>query len=274
MNSAALTPLYQVPAVVLLVVAIAVGLFIACGGQIWVHRRFADQDFVQHNEVGGFIIAVVGTVYAVLLGFLTVIVWQHFADARQIVALEATAATDAWHTATGLPQSTSSRIRQDILAYANLMIQREWPELRFGKFDTNADLILMDAIGVNESFIPSNALQSNAQQLTLVQLSDLHDERQRRISSNDSGVSWFEWLVLLIGAVCVICFCWLFGVRNSRVHLLMTSAVAILIVSMLVLIFELQYPFRADVGISPVAWVGVTDHIRLMQSGPQMNMRK
>jgi hypothetical protein len=29
-----------------------------------------------HNEVGGIVIAVTGTLYAVVLGFLTVVVWQ------------------------------------------------------------------------------------------------------------------------------------------------------------------------------------------------------
>lgn len=30
---------------------------------------------------------------------LTVVVWQHFAETRELVTLEAAAATDAWHTA-------------------------------------------------------------------------------------------------------------------------------------------------------------------------------
>ena len=48
---------------------------------------------------------------------------------------------------------------------------------------------------------------------------------------------------------------------------------AIVIVSMLVLLFELQYPFRSQLGIGPDAWQGVVEHIHLMQSGNQTNMR-
>jgi hypothetical protein len=40
-----------------------------------------------------------------------------------------------------------------------------------------------------------------------------------------------------------------------------------------VLLFELQYPFRSDVGVSPEAWEGAIAHIRAMQTGGQMNMR-
>jgi hypothetical protein len=57
-------------------------------------------------------------------------------------------------------------------------------------------------------------------------------------------------------------------------HLLMTSTVTTIIVSTLVLLFELQYPFRSDVGISPDAWMGAVDHIHQMQSGMLMDMRR
>ncbi|MBV8373619.1 MAG: hypothetical protein JOY69_10185, partial [Candidatus Eremiobacteraeota bacterium] len=51
----------------LLLWATSTAVAVACFGQWYVHRRFAQFDFVRHNEVGGFIIAVVGAVYGVLL---------------------------------------------------------------------------------------------------------------------------------------------------------------------------------------------------------------
>ena len=269
-----MTLLYNIPSVVLLLFALAVGISVACGGQIYVHRRFRSQDFVQHNEVGGIILGAVGTLYAVALGFLTVVAWQHFAEAQQLVALETAASTDAWHMAVGLPPATRTLVRSDMQNLANEMIDHEWAEMRHGGFDKDADLLIMDAIGATGAFIPANLGESNAQAATLHQLSVLHDDRLQRIASNESGVSWFEWVVLFIGAGCVVCFCWLFGLRNRHTHLLMTSTVVIIIVSMLVLLFELQYPFRSDIGIGPDAWKATADHIRLMQSGESGDQMK
>ncbi|HEX3755444.1 MAG TPA: hypothetical protein VHV26_10240, partial [Rhizomicrobium sp.] len=79
------------------------------------------------------------------------------------------------------------------------------------------------------------------------------------------GVSWFEWLVLSIEEGCIVCFCWLFGLRNPRTHLLMTSTVVTMIASILVLLFELQYPFRSDIGISSELWQGAHEHLQEMQ---------
>ena len=55
--------------------------------------------------------------------------------------------------------------------------------------------------------------------------------------------------------------------------MLMTSGVTTIPVCMLVLLFELQYPFRSDVGIGPDAWRSALDHIHEMQKGGMMNMR-
>jgi hypothetical protein len=264
---------YSIPAVALLICALTLAILAAGGGQLYVHRRFSARDFIAHNEVGGIIIAVSGTLYAVILGFLTVVVWQRFVDADQMVVLESDAVIDAWHTSVGLPPAIRERVRNDMIRYAQTMIDGEWPSMKHGGFDASVAMLDMDAIEAVGAFVPANLGESNAQIATSQQLGTIHDARQQRIAINGSGVPWFEWLVLLIGATCIICFCWLFELRSSRMQLLMTSTVVIIIGSILVLLFELQYPFRSDVGIGPEAWTGAVEHIRQMQAGTMTDMK-
>jgi hypothetical protein len=268
-----LNALYDIPAVVLLLLALVIAIGISSAGQLLVHRLFRSQDFIDHNEVGGIIIVVSGTLYAVVLGFLTVDAWQHYVDAHQLVVEESDADIDTWHTAVGLPDAVRDRIRNDMVAYANIMIDREWPLMRKGAFDGDAAMVSMDAIDAAGEFVPSNMGQSNAQVATMQELGILHDARQQRIAANESGVSGFEWLILLMGAICIICFCWLFGLSNRRMQVLMTSTVVTIIVSTLVLLFELQFPFRSDVGIGHDAWSRAVDHIHQMESGSMPKMR-
>ena len=264
---------YSIPAVVLLIVALAVTLAIAGIGQSYVHRRFPTRDFIAYNEVGGIIIAVSGTLYAVILGFLTVVVWQHFVEAGQMAVQESDSVIDVWHTSVGLAPAVRERVRNDMVRYAETMVSGEWPSMKRGSFDGSVALLDMDAIDAVGMSVPSNAGESNAQLATLQELNVIHDARQQRIAINASGVPWFEWLVLVIGAACLICFCWLFELRNARVQLLMTSSVVTIFVSILVLLFELQYPFRSDVGIGPDTWQGAVEHIHQMQAGTLPEMR-
>lgn len=265
--------IYRIPAVILLVVALLASTAIVGAGQQYVQRRFKGHDALAHNEVGGIIIAVSGSIYAVVLGFMTVVAWEHFQEARGLVVQESEADIDAWHTAVGLPPEIRAHLRSDVDTYARIMIEREWPLMRKGHFDPDAAMVSMDAMDVVGSVVPKNAGEANAQLATMQQLTVMHDARQRRIAVNDSGVSWFEWLVLLIGAVCIVCFCWLFGVKNRRMHLLMTSTIVTMIVSILVLLFELQYPFRSDIGISAEAWEGAVSHLQQMKTGSMPDMK-
>ena len=265
--------LYAVPAGLLLLVVLVVCVALAMGGQLLVHRRFSAANFGEHNELGGVLIVVAASLYAVLLGFLTVVAWEHFQEARDIVTAESDASIDAWHTAVGLPAQVRLRVRGDMARYAADMADREWALMRRGGFEPQAAMLSMDAMDAVGSLTPADLGQSNAQGATLQQLGVLHDARQRRIAMNDSGVSAFEWLVLSIGAVCVVGFCWLFGAERQAVHLVMTSTVVIVIVSTMLLLFELQYPFRSNVDVSRKPWQDALAHIHQMQTGAMTGMR-
>jgi hypothetical protein len=265
--------IFSIPAILLLACALVLSIGLVCFGQMLVHRRVRRDSLIEHNEVGGIIFVVTGTLYAVLLGFFTVIAWQHFQDAREIVIMESNADIDAWHSAVGLPPAVREVVRSDMLNYANVVTEREWPAMRRGKFDNDLAFIGMHAIDVASSFDPKTLAEANAQAETMKQLSIVHDGRQQRIGVNRDGINWFEWIVLLIGGICIICFSWFFGLKNERIHLAMTSAIVTVMVPTMVLLFELQYPFRSDVGIGPDSWQYAIAHIHQMQDGSLPNMR-
>jgi hypothetical protein len=53
-------------------------ILLAVGGLVLVEYLVPWQVRRQHNDVAGFIYAVLGVVYAVLLGFATIVVWEDF----------------------------------------------------------------------------------------------------------------------------------------------------------------------------------------------------
>ena len=260
--------LYAVPPFVLLAIALIVAPAVACGGQWFVHGYLSLRRFLIDNDVAGFIIAVVGTLYAVLLGFMTVQVWEHYETDRLRVWSESASVADVWHDAVGLPIGVRARLRNDMLAYGKTMIDVEWPAMRSGSFSLRGDELIMDASTTTGTFNPSTLGQSNAQAAILRNLNELHDARAQRIAANGEAVSGFQWAVLFIGGVVVLAFCYVFSVSNIRAHMLMTGSVAILIATMFVLLFELQYPFRSQLGVPPDAWQALITHIDSMDRMP------
>jgi hypothetical protein len=260
--------LYAIPPFLLLILAVVIAPIAVCSGQWCVHNVLRGKRAHAVNDVAGFIISVVGTLYAVLLGFITVVAWQQFETARLNVSMESASAGDIWHNAVGLPSSVRGRVRSDMLEYAHTMVAEEWPLMRLGQFSPRGDQLIMDATTVVGSLVPGNARESNAQASIVRLLDELHDARASRLASNTSSVSPFQWIVLLIGAGVVIGFCYLFSVSHIKTHLLMTGAVALVIAALFVMLFELQAPFRSQLGVQPEAWEALIVHIEFMDRGP------
>lgn len=113
--------MYVMPAPLALVLGVALLVAFAFAMHWVLGRWFTSDDLAVHNYVAGTIVGVVGTLYAVVLGFITVVVWQQYDGTRERLALETAAVTDTWHTAVGLPPPVRSRLRRDIFSYATLM---------------------------------------------------------------------------------------------------------------------------------------------------------
>jgi hypothetical protein len=63
--------------------------------------------------------------------------------------------------------------------------------------------------------------------------------------------------VLLIGAVIIVAFTYLFGLQSTLVHTLMVAALALTIALVLFTVGALDYPFKGDIRVRPDAFLSV-----------------
>ena len=66
---------------------------------------------MEHNDLGGFILAVIGVIYAVLLAFVAIGVWERFQLAEARTYEEAGALTTVYRDAGSFPQRGASAAR-------------------------------------------------------------------------------------------------------------------------------------------------------------------
>ena len=64
-----------------------------------------------HNDVAGFIYAVLGVAYAVLLAFVVIVVWQDYETAQTNVESEAHELAGVYFLASRLPEPDRTRCR-------------------------------------------------------------------------------------------------------------------------------------------------------------------
>src|SRR5690349_23821653 len=105
---------------------------VAVVAQIGIQRAWPKLAEGEHNDVAGFIIAVVGVIYAVLLAFVVIITWENFSDAEGIVAQEASALRSIYRESTAFPPEARERLHDDVRRYTEAAVHREWPAMKHG----------------------------------------------------------------------------------------------------------------------------------------------
>src|SRR6187200_2598187 len=121
----------------ILVFVVALPAF-AVGGALLVRRIVGVDVLADHNDVAGFIYAVVGVVYAVLLGFSAIIVWEQFRRAQEGVEEEANALADLYRDSRVFPPEVRNAVELAVREYTRLMVEKEWPAMAGGESSPEA----------------------------------------------------------------------------------------------------------------------------------------
>src|ERR671911_408852 len=138
---------------------VAVATVVAVGGLVLVQRLVSTERRKQHNDVAGFIYAVLGVAYAVLLGLMLVAVWEQWEAAKIIADDEASEVVEIFGIAHQLPQPEGRRIQELARSYARVVVKEEWPLMERGKASPRAWATLDDLRDSVQSFHPTNDAQ-------------------------------------------------------------------------------------------------------------------
>ena len=241
----------------LLLVAVATVLGVV--GLVLVQRLVATERRKQHNDVAGFIYAVLGVSYAVLLGLMLIAVWEQWNAAQDVASDEANELAGIFYFAHALPQPEGRHIQELANDYAEVVVEEEWPLMEQGRASPRAWASLDELrITVLELDPPTSAQQEPYSQAlydeVLEQLHGVGDGRRERLLAANEGLPAVLWVVLIGGGVITIAFTYLFGLESTLVHTLMVAALAVVLSLSLFTIAALDYPFRGDVRIHPDAF--------------------
>ena len=230
---------------------------------LWLVRSLVSHEqLVPHNEVSGFVYAAVGVIYAVILGFAVVSVWEQYLDAETNAREEANDLADLYRIAEGLPEPERSAIQVAAVNYASDVVDLEWGSInRDGapSFEAAAHLdeLWASMYGLDLSSPADEALFAAG----LDQLDDLSSHRRERIEDAGAGLLSIMWGVMIGGAVLIVLFPCLFGVENRLVHSLIVSALAATLGLLLLLTYDLNHPLQGSVHVQPLGFTQFLERV-------------
>lgn len=208
-----------------------------------------------HNDVIGWQISILGTIYAVMIGFMLYAVWANYQTAESNVHGEANAAVNLFRTAAGLPAAQRSAIEIASVNYTHTVLTQEWPTMHRAGPPHAAQPFIMQLW----STLSNTPTQNYSQQASLAQamqeLSTLTKHRRLRLLESATGMPTILWMVLVVGGIITIGSCGLIGTENVALHFTLLFALSLLISLALVAIADIDRPFQGSVTVSPVAFV-------------------
>jgi hypothetical protein len=229
------------------VILIVPTTLLAMAGPVIVRRYVEVSQLRTNNEVAGFKFGTVGVLYAVLLAFAVVVVWEKFNQAESEVAKEAGAAATVFLLTQGVDPERGAAIREATTDYLTSAIASDWPAMESGTQSPATTEAL------NEIYHAILKFQSLGTDERLVLAEIL-----RHVDVMADGiVPAIIWVVLFGGAFLTIGFTFFFGSENLRAQSVMTGALSVLIFAGLLTVVVIDHPFAGTVKVGPEALAAV-----------------
>ena len=234
-------------------VLLIVGLpLVAVLVQAGIHRWWPRLAEGEHNDVAGFIIVVVGVIYAVLLAFVVIVTWENFSSAERVAGQEASALRSVYRGSVAFPDAARHQVRDGVRRYAAAAVDQEWPAMARGEAGDASVAQALDNLSQVLSRLPAEtATQQEYVGVEAERFNDLVAARSNRLDFVDEGVPGVLWTALVVGGVVTIGFATIFGLRSRRLHVVITASLAAVIGVLLFVCVAINHPYAGDLAVPP-----------------------
>jgi Protein of unknown function (DUF4239) len=232
-------------------------LFMAGLNRVWPREQRQ-----AHNDLIGWQLNIIGTTYAVILGFMLYTVWTDFVAASLNVDMEASALRNVYRLAGGLPEPQRTQLQSQCLSYVKAVVDKDWPEMAKSDVPEESHAINEAMWRTLMSVKVASPTEIVAEDHSISELSSLTEHRRTRLLQSKYRLPSIFWAVLLVGGLLTIASTSMFGSANPRLHFLHVFAFTLLITLVLLAIADVNLPFRGWVRVNNYAFVRAQENMK------------
>jgi hypothetical protein len=222
-----------------------------CIGGLLCAKRLIKLKDSKHHAVAEPLLAVVGTLFSVLIGFLVVGTMNDYQDARTKVNQEAQYLADVFRFAQGLSAAPRVDIRNTCREYCRVVRTDEWPAMERNESCAPAWKLYYELWDQSLSVTPSDQRESNIHQAMLSSIQGLGECRRSRMASLRRSISGSLWIVLISGCIIIVTFTYFFVIDSIVLHAVMTGLVGLSLYLVIFLLTLYDNPFAGNLKLEP-----------------------
>jgi len=233
-------------------VLVVLGCMLASLVFVWLlNRAWPASQRRDHNDIIGWQVGVLGTTYAVILGFMLYAVWTSYQDADINAETEANCLVSVFRVADGLPAAQRDKVHELAREYVKIVIEQEWPTMeKAGQGLEGHQTIEKLWTAVLETKAATYAEQTSMS-LALTEIDNMTEHRRVRQLQSQSKLPGILWVVLIVGGIITMLSACMFGIDNFRLHCLQVVSLTLLLSLILVAIADIDRPFQGAVHVHP-----------------------
>jgi len=234
-------------------IVVGVALF-AAAGVVVLEQLVPAARRQAHNDVVGFVYAVVGVAYAVILAMVIVAAWNSLDEARVNTYTETDALLQLDWYGHSLPQPMHSKIEGLAKEYDTVVINSEWSLMTHKETSPQAWAIYTELREIILAQNPTTPAGVARYQQALDATAQWGDARRQRIDESTTGIPPLLWATLILGGVVTVGFAFLFGIQSTVAHAVIMFFLTLLVAALLLVVFEFNEPFAGVVRVTPQAF--------------------
>ncbi|MFZ3216962.1 MAG: hypothetical protein WA192_12970 [Candidatus Acidiferrales bacterium] len=220
-----------------------------------------------HNDIIGWQVSVLGTTYAVIVGFMLFAVWNEFNAAKTNADQEANSVVNVFRLADGLPAPQRDEIQKLARDYVNAMLVDEWPAMHEGRLSLAAHRIVQQLWTTSIKTQPTSLSEQTNLDHLMSELTTMTQYRRLRELQSQSKLPGILWTVLIVGGVITTLSSCLFGTDSFKLHFVQVFLLSLLLSLALVTIADIDRPFRGSVHVPPAPFVRARDTLANSDAG-------
>jgi hypothetical protein len=231
---------------------VLIGISVALALVAWVLvRRFlpAWRDAKSGDTIAG-VAAMVMTLFALVLAFVVVDLYNGYVSAEQNVSTEASSLGALVREAQAFPDSARKRIDGAVANYVTEVREREFTTLRTGKTDPEARRRLGVLFTAVQSYSPVTESQLAFYRSVTGQLDTIATERQKRIESAETSIPGPLLGLMIITALVTLATTVLIKTHHAGVDIALVVSVGMIVGAGIFTALILEYPFSGSIAVS------------------------
>ncbi len=231
------------------ILIIGLSTVFSIGGLLIVRKKFSPHLLQACHEVGGVMLSVVGTLYAILIGMIVVNSQAKVEQASQMAISESNMLSSIFHLANTFEMPARHEIREAVHTYAVTVVHQDWARVEEG-LETEGTIPAYQKLWtVVTNYMPQNNKDQQSYSVMLDNMQELSSARKFRMVAAKSGLPTVLWAVLISGGILVIWFTYFFYMESMTAQIIMTAGVAIFLSMNVYLIHICQNPYRLEFGV-------------------------